>query len=298
MQQWRPDSSAMTFDEVSMERSKSLVKALQELKNLRPQLYSAAEYCEKSYLHNEQKQMVLDNLKEYAVRALVNAVDHLGTVAYKLTDLYEQQTTDVSTVDLKISCLNQRMLTCQSYADKEGLRQQQISTTASRHHKHYILPSSVGQKMQNNQHDAWQSHIQAKPRPHPPGTPASKTLSWLLAAENSSSSNGEVNSSLSGADSKAFKLSNEVFHLMEAEGAGVPVPLSRRFQSTAGASSVNSFGMRDLSEVAKPLSAFSSFGTPRRRELYQPPVRSKSMLSVFFPKPKSSKQKHLLPPDF
>lgn len=31
--------------------------SLQELKNLRPQLYSAAEYCEKSYLHSEQKQM-------------------------------------------------------------------------------------------------------------------------------------------------------------------------------------------------------------------------------------------------
>lgn len=29
----------------------------QELKNLRPQLYSAAEYCEKSYLNSEQKQM-------------------------------------------------------------------------------------------------------------------------------------------------------------------------------------------------------------------------------------------------
>lgn len=29
----------------------------QELKNLRPQLYSAAEYCEKSYLLSEQKQM-------------------------------------------------------------------------------------------------------------------------------------------------------------------------------------------------------------------------------------------------
>lgn len=50
---------------------------------------------------------VLDNLKDYAVQALVNAVDHLGTVAYKLTDLFEQQTLDVSTVGLKISCLNQ-----------------------------------------------------------------------------------------------------------------------------------------------------------------------------------------------
>lgn len=50
---------------------------------------------------------VLDNLKDYAVRALVNAVDHLGTVAYKLTDLLEQQTLDVSTIDLKVSTVNQ-----------------------------------------------------------------------------------------------------------------------------------------------------------------------------------------------
>lgn len=50
---------------------------------------------------------VLDNLKDYAVRALVNAVDHLGTVAYKLTDLLEQQTSDVSTMDLKVTCINQ-----------------------------------------------------------------------------------------------------------------------------------------------------------------------------------------------
>jgi hypothetical protein len=50
---------------------------------------------------------VLDNLKDYAIRALVNAVDHLGTVAYKLTDLLEQQTLEVSTMELRISCLNQ-----------------------------------------------------------------------------------------------------------------------------------------------------------------------------------------------
>ncbi|KAJ1414671.1 hypothetical protein SESBI_18610 [Sesbania bispinosa] len=134
--------SAMTFDEVSMERSKSFVFALQELKNLRPQLYSAAEYCEKSYLHSDQKQMVLENLKDYAVRALVNAVDHLGTVAYKLTNLLEQQTLDVSTMDLKISTLNQKLDTCQTYTDNEGLRQQQLLAFIPRHHKHYILPNN------------------------------------------------------------------------------------------------------------------------------------------------------------
>jgi glycerate-2-kinase len=106
-----------TVDEASMERSKSFVKALQELKNLRPQLYSASEYCEKSYLHSEQKQMVLENLKDYAVRAVVNAVDHLGTVAYKLTDLFEQQASEVSTVELKVARLNQvkLYLLCMQY---------------------------------------------------------------------------------------------------------------------------------------------------------------------------------------
>lgn len=50
---------------------------------------------------------VLDNLKDYAIRALVNAVDHLGTVAYKLTDLFEQQASEISTLELNVTCLNQ-----------------------------------------------------------------------------------------------------------------------------------------------------------------------------------------------
>lgn len=49
----------------------------------------------------------MDNLKDYTVRALVNAVDHLGTVAYKLTDLLEQQSSELSTTELKVTCLNQ-----------------------------------------------------------------------------------------------------------------------------------------------------------------------------------------------
>ena len=50
---------------------------------------------------------MLDNLKDYAVRALVNAIDHLGTVAYKLGDILEQQTSDISSMELKVTCLNQ-----------------------------------------------------------------------------------------------------------------------------------------------------------------------------------------------
>ncbi|GKA63121.1 protein ABIL1 isoform X1, partial [Tanacetum coccineum] len=148
----------MGFNEPSMEHNISFVKALQELKNLRSQLYSAAEYCEKSYLHSEQKQVVLDNIKDYAVRALVNAVDHIGTVAYKLTDVLDQQTSEISTTSLHVTCLQQQLLTCETYTDREALRQQQLLAVVPRHHKHYILPS----------------------------TPSANTLCWHLASETKS----------------------------------------------------------------------------------------------------------------
>uniref|UniRef100_A0A2N9FPJ5 Protein ABIL1 n=1 Tax=Fagus sylvatica TaxID=28930 RepID=A0A2N9FPJ5_FAGSY len=221
--QSRLDNPAMTFDEVSMERSKSFVKALQELKNLRPQLYSAAEYCEKSYLHSEQKQMVLDNLKDYAVRALVNAVDHLGTVAYKLTDLLEQQTLEVSAMELNVSCINQKLLMCQTYMDKEGLRQQQLLAIIPRHHKHYILPNSVNKKVHFSPHiqtDARQNHFQARARLHPSGTSAAKTLSWHLASETKSTLKGTPHASSSTEDPNISGKTSGVFHLVDNEETG------------------------------------------------------------------------------
>ncbi|WOL14682.1 hypothetical protein Cni_G23463 [Canna indica] len=192
-QQWRPESRSMTFDEVSVESSKSFVKALQELKNLRPQLYSAAEYCEKSYLQSEQKQMVLDNLKDYAVRALVNAIDHLGTVAYKLTDLFEQQILDISTVERKLSYLKQQSHTCQAYGNKEGLIQLQVTARTLRHHKHYTLPNSHSECQQSNLQVPPNGNVdpfQGKSYHHASGKSASKPLAWLLASEVNSAPNG------------------------------------------------------------------------------------------------------------
>lgn len=116
---------------------------------------------------------ILDNLKDYAAQALVNTIDHLGTVAYKLNDILEQQTEEISSIDLRVVCLNQvictlltwcefirqisivetdpfyffalcvwkKLLTCQTYTDNEGLRQQQLLAIIPRHHKHYTLPS-------------------------------------------------------------------------------------------------------------------------------------------------------------
>uniref|UniRef100_A0A2P2LPH4 Protein ABIL1 n=2 Tax=Rhizophora mucronata TaxID=61149 RepID=A0A2P2LPH4_RHIMU len=292
IEQTRPENPPMTFDEVSMERSKSFVKALQELKNLRPQLYSAAEYCEKSYLHSEQKQMVLDNLKGYAVRALVNAVDHLGTVAYKLTDLLEQQALDVSTMELKVSCLNQQILTCKVYTDKEGLRQQQLLAVIPRHHKHYILPNSVNKKVHFSpliQTDARQNHFQLRSRLQPSGSAAAKTLSWHLASETKSTLKGSSTEDpkTSGKSSVAFQLLD---HEEKARTRSSPAQLLGG--SPVSSAVMQKFGVTcgESLEGSKPLTAFRSYDNPVR-EIVHAPVRSKSMLSAFFVKQKAPKLK-------
>ncbi|CAM6024422.1 unnamed protein product [Sphagnum balticum] len=136
------EPSSMTYDEAEMQRSHHFMQALKELRNLRPQLYSAAEYCESSYLYSDQKQVVLENLKDYSVKALVNAVDHLGTVAYKLNDLLNQQTAEISSVELRAASLAQRMRSCQEHSDREGLKQQSLAKTMHVNHKHYVLPGT------------------------------------------------------------------------------------------------------------------------------------------------------------
>lgn len=297
MQQLRTENDSMSLDQVSMERSKSFIKALQELKNLRPQLYSAAEYCEKSYLNSEQKQMVLDNLKDYAVRALVNAVDHLGTVAYKLTDLFDQQTVDVSTAELKVSCINERLLTCKTYTDKEGLRQQQLFAIIPRHHKHYILPNSFNKKVHFSPQihmDARQKVILAGPRLHPSGTPASNTLSWHLASETKSTLNGSQHSFPKADDPRTPRTKPVVFHLLDGEETASSKFSPHRQLATGGPATtvIPTFGAtrRDSSDYyTKPMTPFRSFDNGGRQGKVQVPVRSKSVMSVFFPKPKNKR---------
>ncbi|KAJ4951948.1 hypothetical protein NE237_028780 [Protea cynaroides] len=296
MQKLRPENPAMTFDEFSMERSKSFVNALQELKNLRPQLYSAADCCEKSYIHSEQKQMVPDNLKDYAVQALVNAVDHLGTVAYKLNDIFEQHTSDVSTLERKLSCLNLKILTCQIYTDKESFKQQQQLAFIPRHHKHYIFPVNKKVKFSPQiQIDAQQNHILARPCIHPSGTPSSKTLSWHLASETKSTLNGTQNALMGTEGPKATGTTPGVFQLLDADVAVTSKSSASRLRTAGGAPAsgavVQKFGVtqRDFLEGSKQLAAFKSFDNAGRREIVRAPARSKSMLSAFFIKHKSMK---------
>ncbi|KAL2345865.1 hypothetical protein Fmac_007150 [Flemingia macrophylla] len=290
---------AMTFDEVSMDHCKSFIFALQELKNLRPQLYSAAEYCEKSYLQSDQKQMVLDNIKDYAARALVNAVDHLGTVAYKLSELLEQQTFDVSTMDLKVSTLNQKLLTCHTYTDKEGLRQQQLLAFIPRHHKHYILPNSVNKKVHfspQRKINARQNPLQTRTRLHSSGTPISKTLSWHLASETKSTLKKQTSrTSKKAKDSKFCVKTSGVFHLLDSEERTWMKPSSAHLHITHGvptsSAATQTLGVsgRDALKGSKTLTTVGSFDDRNGPEAVQVHTRSKSVLSTFFINQKATK---------
>ncbi|KAJ1283906.1 hypothetical protein BS78_03G163100 [Paspalum vaginatum] len=114
---------------------------LQDLKTLRSQLYSAAEYFEIAYMREEEKQAVMSNLKEYAVKALVNTVDHLGSISFKISSLIDQRFDKVGDANLRVSCIQQRTQVSQACMDREGLSQQSLVITAPKYHKRYILPA-------------------------------------------------------------------------------------------------------------------------------------------------------------
>ncbi|KAJ1388486.1 protein ABIL2-like [Sesbania bispinosa] len=140
---------ASNYDEVFMQQGLLFDDSLKDLKNLRTQLYSAAEYFELSYTNDDQKQIVVETLKDYAIKALVNTVDHLGSVTYKVNDLLDEKVVEVSGAELRVSCIEQRIKTCQDYMDHEGRTQQSLVITTPKYHKRYILPDlcTVGETM-------------------------------------------------------------------------------------------------------------------------------------------------------
>ncbi|XP_024384023.1 uncharacterized protein [Physcomitrium patens] len=139
----RTESPTVSREEQELDKTRTFFLALEELQSLRPQLYQAADYCEHQYLFGDNKQGVLDNLKDYSVKALVNAVDHLGTVAYKLNDLISMQHEAVDNTQLAASAIAQRLRACQEHSDREGLKQQSMAKTMHVNHKQYTLPDEI-----------------------------------------------------------------------------------------------------------------------------------------------------------
>ncbi|KVI04655.1 hypothetical protein Ccrd_017028 [Cynara cardunculus var. scolymus] len=115
------------YDEIAMQQSLLFADSLKaisssrDLKNLRKQLYAAAEYFELSYTNDDQKQLVVDTLKDYAIKALVNTVDHLGAVSYKVNDILGEKVNEVSATELRVSCIQQFSAFCDPFCmDMEG----------------------------------------------------------------------------------------------------------------------------------------------------------------------------------
>ncbi|XP_012439804.1 protein ABIL2 [Gossypium raimondii] len=128
-------------DELLMQQGLLFSDTLKDLKSLRKQLYSAADYFERTYNEEEQKELVEDTLKDYAIKALINTVDHLGSVAYKVNNFLDDKMVEISGMDLRLSCLEQRLRTCREFVSLGGLSQQSLVFEAhNKHHKRYIFP--------------------------------------------------------------------------------------------------------------------------------------------------------------
>ncbi|XP_060972146.1 protein ABIL3 isoform X2 [Cannabis sativa] len=127
-------------DELYMQQKMIFSDSLKELKNMRKQLYSAAEYFEVSYRKGDQKQIVVETLKDYTIKALINSVDHLGSMGDKINKFMDEKNIDVSSVDLKLCSIEQKVRTCQGYTDRGGIFQQSLTLGCSKHHKRYIIP--------------------------------------------------------------------------------------------------------------------------------------------------------------
>lgn len=289
----------MTYDEASMQGSRHFYMALQELKNLRPQLYSAAEYCESSYLFNDQKQVVLDNLKDYSVKALVNAIDHLGTVAYKLNEVLSQQTSDISSAEIRVASLAQRIRACQEHTNLEGLKQQSLNRPRRRYHKHYVLPDTVPDlkaKHHQTTHEkkTAPSHEPISEQPYPV-VDTGRTLSSHFSADPFTAMKGATKgqqgtkrSVISGSGSSIQGKDEVVVHSTEQVGpsSGRTALFSPTFTpQSRGQSLASSFNS------SKAFSAQSSF-SEKHVDRHGPPVtRSRSFISSLLGRRRSGKAK-------
>ncbi|CAI0408785.1 unnamed protein product [Linum tenue] len=130
-------SAAASFEDHLMQQ-KLLFSA--NLKSLRKQLYSAAAQFEQSYSNEVQKEILTDTCKDYTIKALINTIDHLGSVAYKVNSFLDQTANEVAAVELRFYSLEQRAKTWQHYINRGGIYQHSLAFKAPKHHTQYIIP--------------------------------------------------------------------------------------------------------------------------------------------------------------
>ncbi|WOG88104.1 hypothetical protein DCAR_0207338 [Daucus carota subsp. sativus] len=132
------------YDELFMQQHILFTDSLKDLKNIRKQLYSAAEYFESSYERDDDKQLVVETVKDYATKALISSVDHLGSVAFKVTTFLDDKVTEFSDTKVRFSNIEQRLRICQEFTEQVGVRRQTLVVETPKHHKRYIFPDTRG----------------------------------------------------------------------------------------------------------------------------------------------------------
>ncbi|CAL1373634.1 unnamed protein product [Linum trigynum] len=136
-------SAAASFEDLLMQQKLLFSANLQELKSLRKQLYTAAAQFEQSYSNEVQKEILTDTCKDYTIKALINTIDHLGSVAYKVNSFLDQTANEVAAVELRFYSLEQRAKTWQHYINRGGIYQHSLAFKAPKHHKQYIIPEDA-----------------------------------------------------------------------------------------------------------------------------------------------------------
>lgn len=134
------DAASTSEDMPSLQEGLLFSDSLKDLRNLRSQLYSAAEYFEVFYRNNSHRSTVVTSLKDYTVEALVSTVDHLGFVSYKVDNLVSEKADEVNETELRVSSVEQRVRICQQMIDQEGRSQQSLLIRTPKYHRRYILP--------------------------------------------------------------------------------------------------------------------------------------------------------------
>ncbi|KAI3453356.1 hypothetical protein Pfo_010019 [Paulownia fortunei] len=133
---------ASNYDEIFMQHSLHFADSLKDLKNLRKQLYSAAEHFESSYDKDDHQQFVIESSKDYVAKALVSTVDHLGSVADKLNKFLVEKANEFSATNIRFSCIEERLNMFQGFIDLRGISQHSLMIEAPKHHKQYIVPGN------------------------------------------------------------------------------------------------------------------------------------------------------------
>ncbi|XP_042011099.1 protein ABIL2-like isoform X1 [Salvia splendens] len=130
---------ASNYDEIFMQSSLQFAESLKDLRTLKKQLYSAAEYFESSYDKDDRQMLVMESSKDYATKAVVSTVDHLGSVADKLSKFLDEKANEFSATDIRISCIQQKLSKFQGFIDVRGVSQHTLIVEAPKHHKQYIV---------------------------------------------------------------------------------------------------------------------------------------------------------------